>query len=70
MKLTIDLDEEWTYEETISAAIKTAIEEEIGKEIRKLVKEAVTENRAAIVAVASAYAKRMVTEAQTALGVK
>lgn len=67
MKLVIDLNEEWSYEESISAAIKEAIEAEIGKEIRKLVKLAVAENQSAIVAVANAYAKRMVAEAEKAL---
>lgn len=67
MKLVIDLDETWSYEESISSAIKEAIESEIGKEIRKLVKIAVTENHSAIVAVANAYAKRMVSEAEKAL---
>ena len=67
MKLVIDLDDTWSYEENISAAIKEAIEAEIGKEIKKLVKEAVYENRSAIVAVANAYAKKMVAEAEKAL---
>lgn len=67
MKLVIDLDDTWSYEENISTAIKEAIESEIGKEIRKVVRQSVEENRAAIVAVANAYAKRMVSEAQKAL---
>lgn len=67
MKLVIDLDDTWSYEESISAAIKDAIEAEIGKEVRKLVRTAVDENKAAIIAVANAYAKRMVSEAEKAL---
>lgn len=67
MKLTIDLDDTWSYEESISAAIKEAIEAEVGKEIRKQVKVAIEENKSAIIAVASSYAKRMVAEAEKAL---
>ena len=67
MKLVIDLDDTWSYEESISAAIKESIEAEIGKEIRKLVRAAVDENKGAIIAVANAYAKRMVAEAEKAL---
>lgn len=68
MKLTLDLNEEWCYEESIATGIREAIEGEIGREVRKMVKLAVEENRAAIVALANAYAKRMVAEAQKALG--
>lgn len=67
MKLVIDLDETWSYEESISAAIKESIEAEINKEVRKLVKAAVDENKSAIIAVANAYARRMVAEAEKAL---
>lgn len=67
MKLVIDLDDTWTYEESISAAIKESIEAEIGKEVRKVVRAAVDENKTAIVAVAKAYAKRLVSEAEKAL---
>lgn len=67
MKLVIDLDETWSYEESISVAIKEAIEAEIGKEVRKLVRAAVDENKSAIIAVANAYARRMVAEAEKAL---
>ena len=67
MKLSIDLDDTWSYEESISTAIKEAIEAEVGKEIRKHVRTAIDENKAAIIAVASAYAKRMVAEAEKAL---
>lgn len=67
MKLVIDLDDTWSYEESISAAIKESIEAEIGKEVRKLVRAAVDENKSAIIAVANAYAKRMVAEAEKAL---
>ena len=67
MKLVIDLDDTWAFEESISAAIKESIESEIGKEVRKLVRAAVDENKAAIIAVANAYAKRMVAEAEKAL---
>ena len=67
MKLVIDLDDTWAYEESISAAIKESIESEIGKEVRKLVRASVDENKAAIIAVANAYAKRMVAEAEKAL---
>ena len=67
MKLVIDLDDTWSYEESISAAIKESIESEIGKEVRKLVRASVDENKAAIIAVANAYAKRMVAEAEKAL---
>lgn len=67
MKLVIDLDETWSYEESISVAIKESIEAEINKEVRKLVKAAVDENKSAIIAVANAYAKRMVAEAEKAL---
>lgn len=67
MKLVIDLDETWSYEESISTAIKESIEAEINKEVRKLVKAAVNENKSAIIAVANAYAKRMVAEAEKAL---
>lgn len=67
MKLVIDLDETWSYEESISTAIKESIEAEINKEIRKLVRTAVEENKQAIIAVANAYAKRMVAEAEKAL---
>ena len=67
MKLIIDLDDTWSYEENISTAIKEAIEETIGKEVRKIVRESVNENKAAIIAVANAYAKRMVAEAEKAL---
>lgn len=67
MKLVIDLDETWSYEESISVAIKEAIEAETGKAVRKLVKAAVDENKSAIIAVANAYAKRMVAEAEKAL---
>ena len=68
MKLTIDLNEEWAYDESIATGIREAIEDEIGREVRKVVKLAVEENKAAIVALANAYAKRMVAEAQRALG--
>jgi diphthamide biosynthesis methyltransferase len=67
MKLVIDLDDTWSYEESISAAIKESIEAEIGKEVRKLVRTAVEENKQAIIAVANAYAKRVVAEAEKAL---
>lgn len=67
MKLVIDLDDIWSYEESISAAIKESIEAEINKEIRKLVRTAVEENKYAIIAVASAYAKRVVADAEKAL---
>ena len=67
MKLVIDLDETWSYEESISVAIKEAIEAETGKAVRKLVRAAVDENKSAIIAVANAYAKRMVAEAEKAL---
>lgn len=67
MKLVIDLDETWSYEESISTAIKESIEAEINKEVRKLVKAAVDENKSAIIAVANAYARRMVAEAEKAL---
>jgi len=67
MKLVIDLDDTWAFEESISAAIKDSIESEIGKEVRKLVRASVDENKAAIIAVANAYAKRMVAEAEKAL---
>lgn len=67
MKLIIDLDAEWTYEDSISAAIKSAIEEAIGKEIRKVVKESVEGNKTAIIALANAYGKKLVSEAQRAL---
>ena len=67
MKLVIDLDETWSYEDSISVAIKESIEAEINKEVRKLVKAAVDENKSAIIAVANAYAKRMVAEAEKAL---
>lgn len=67
MKLVIDLDETWSYEESISVAIKESIEAEIGKEVRKLVRAAVDENKSAIIAVANAYAKRVVAEAEKAL---
>lgn len=67
MKLVIDLDDTWSYEESISVAIKEAIEAETGKAVRKLVKAAVDENKSAIIAVANAYAKRMVAEAEKAL---
>ena len=67
MKLSIDLDNEWMYEESISAAIKYAIEDAIGKEVRKVVKETVEENKAAIIALASAYGKKLVAEAQRTL---
>lgn len=67
MKLVIDLDETWSYEESISTTIKESIETEISKEVRKLVKAAVNENKSAIIAVANAYAKRMVAEAEKAL---
>lgn len=67
MKLVIDLDETWSYEESISVAIKEAIEAETGKAVRKLVKAAVDENKPAIIAVANAYARRMVAEAEKAL---
>ena len=67
MKLVIDLDDTWAFEESISAAIKESIESEIGKEVRKLVRASVDENKAAIIAVANAYAKRMVAEAEKAL---
>ena len=67
MKLSIDLDDTWSYEESISAAIKEAIEAEVGKEIRKHVRVAIEENKAAIIAVATSYAKRMVAEAEKAL---
>lgn len=67
MKLVIDLDETWSYEESISVAIKESIEAEINKEVRKLVKAAVDENKSAIIAVANAYARRMVAEAEKAL---
>lgn len=67
MKLVIDLDQEWMHDDTISNAIKSAIEEEMNKEIRKLVKTVVSVNHDAIIAVANAYAKRMVTEAEKAL---
>ncbi len=67
MKLVIDLDETWSYEESISVAIKEAIEAETGKAVRKLVKAAVDENKSAIIAVANAYARRMVAEAEKAL---
>lgn len=67
MKLIIDLDDEWAYEESISSAIKEAIEAEVTKEVRKLVRSVVNENKAAISAVADAYAKRMVTEVEKSL---
>jgi hypothetical protein len=67
MKLVIDLDETLAYEESISAAIKESIEAEIVKEVRKLVRAAVDENKSAIIAVATAYAKRMVAEAEKVL---
>ena len=67
MKLVIDLDDTWSQEENISAAIKESIEAEINKEVRKLVKAAVDENKSAIIAVANAYARRMVAEAEKAL---
>ena len=67
MKLVIDLDETWSYEESISVAIKESIEAEINKEVRKLVRAAVDENKSAIIAVANAYARRMVAEAEKAL---
>lgn len=67
MKLVIDLDETWSYEESISVAIKEAIEAETGKAVRKLVRAAVDENKSAIIAVANAYARRMVAEAEKAL---
>jgi regulator of protease activity HflC (stomatin/prohibitin superfamily) len=67
MKLVIDLDDTCSYEESISAAIKESIEAEIGKEVRKLVRAAVDENKSVIIAVADAYAKRMVAEAEKAL---
>ena len=67
MKLVIDHDDTWSYEESVSTAIKEAIEAEISKEVRRLVKTAVEENKQAIVAVANAYAKRMVAEAKKAL---
>lgn len=67
MKLVIDLDETWSYEESISTTIKESIETEISKEVRKLVKAAVDENKSAIIAVANAYARRMVAEAEKAL---
>lgn len=67
MKLVIDLDETWTFEESISEAIKEAIETEISKEVRKLVQAAVDENKSAIIAVANAYAKRLVAEADKVL---
>lgn len=67
MKLVIDLDQEWMHDDIISNAIKSAIEEEMNKEIRKLVKTVVSVNHEAIIAVANAYAKRMVTEAEKAL---
>ena len=67
MKLVIDLDDTWSQEESISAAIKESIEAEINKEVRKLVKAAVDENKSAIIAVANAYARRMVAEAEKAL---
>lgn len=67
MKLVIDLDETWSYEESISVAIKEAIEAETGKAVRKLVKAAVDENKQAIIAVANAYAKRVVADAEKAL---
>lgn len=66
MKLVIDLDETWSYEESISVAIKEAIEAEVGKAVRKLVRAAVDENKSAIIAVANAYARRMVAEAEKA----
>lgn len=67
MKLVIDLDDTWSYEESISAAIKESIQAEISKEVRKLVRTAVEENKQAIIAVANAYAKRVVAEAEKAL---
>ncbi len=67
MKLVINLDDTYPYEESISAAIKESIEAEIGKEVRKLVRAAVEENKQAIIAVANAYAKRVVAEAEKAL---
>lgn len=67
MKLVIDLDDTWSQGESISAAIKESIEAEINKEVRKLVKAAVDENKSAIIAVATAYARRMVAEAEKAL---
>ena len=62
MKLVIDLDDTCSYEESISAAIKESIEAEIGKEVRKL-----DMLKSVIIAVADAYAKRMVAEAEKAL---
>lgn len=67
MKLVINLDETWIYEDTISNAIKEAIETEISKAVRKLVRGAVDENKEAIMAVADAYAKRMVADVEKAL---
>jgi len=67
MKLVIDLDDTWSCEESISTTIKESIEVEISKEVRKLVRTAVDENKSAIIAVANAYAKRMVAEAEKAL---
>lgn len=67
MKLTIDLDNYWAYDETIADCIKEAIMQEVSKEVRKVAKQAADDNREAIVALANAYAKRMVAEATKAL---
>lgn len=67
MKLTIDLDETWSYEESIAEAIQETIKTAIGNEVRKIAREAVSDNKTAIIAVANAYASRMVEEARKAL---
>ncbi len=63
MKLEIDLEDTWSYEESIATAIKQAVEQEVGKEIRKLVKATVEENQTAIKEVALLYAKRCIASA-------
>lgn len=67
MKLVIDLEEAWAYDESIADAIKEAVNDAIGKEIRRVVRDTVGKSRAAIIAVASSHAERMIAEADKAL---
>ena len=68
--ITINLDDLYgDYDQTIATTIKEAIAAEVAKEIRKEVKAIVSDNKAAITAVANAYAMRMIDEAKKALDV-
>lgn len=67
MKITLNLDETWANEETISTAVMDALHAAIRVEVQRIVKQMMKEHEAAIAGVAKARARQLIAETQKAL---